>query len=87
MSWKMIENVFRKKYAECLIARKETSDGSKGEAVGLALVSHSCFLSSFSFDIRDRGALSTISSCSPSYTNHPSTSSLIRRGSAFRAST
>ncbi|RSH92656.1 hypothetical protein EHS25_008101 [Saitozyma podzolica] len=33
----MIENVFRKKYAECLIARKETSDGSKGEAVGLAL--------------------------------------------------
>jgi hypothetical protein len=35
----MIENVFRKKYAECLIARKETSDGSKGEAVGLALVS------------------------------------------------
>lgn len=35
----MIENIFKKKYAECMIARVETTDGSKGQAVGLALVS------------------------------------------------
>jgi hypothetical protein len=34
----MIENVFRQKYAECLILRTAAEDGSKGEAVGLALV-------------------------------------------------
>lgn len=34
----MIENVFKKKYAECLILRHTTDAGGKGEAVGLALV-------------------------------------------------
>jgi len=34
----MIENIFKNKFAECLIARLETKDGSKGEAIGLALV-------------------------------------------------
>ncbi|WVR05696.1 hypothetical protein IAU60_002720 [Kwoniella sp. DSM 27419] len=33
----MIKNVFDNKYAECLIARTVTEDGSKGVAVGLAL--------------------------------------------------
>jgi hypothetical protein len=35
----MVENIFKKGYAECMIARTNTSDGSKGEAIGLALVS------------------------------------------------
>jgi hypothetical protein len=35
----MVKNIFQNKYAEVLIARIETSDGIKGEAVGLALVS------------------------------------------------
>lgn len=35
----MIENVFKKGYAECLILRQASDSGSKGEAVGLALVS------------------------------------------------
>lgn len=34
----MLENVFKKKYAECLIARVVGEDGKLGEAVGLALV-------------------------------------------------
>ncbi|KAK1927700.1 acyl-CoA N-acyltransferase [Papiliotrema laurentii] len=33
----MVENIFKKGYAECMIARTNTSDGSKGEAIGLAL--------------------------------------------------
>ncbi|WWC60483.1 uncharacterized protein I303_103056 [Kwoniella dejecticola CBS 10117] len=33
----MIENIFEKGYAECLIARTVNEDGSKGIAVGLAL--------------------------------------------------
>ena len=36
----MVKNVFDNEYAECLIARRETEDGSKGEAIALALVSH-----------------------------------------------
>lgn len=36
----MVKNVFDNGYAECLIARRETEDGSKGEAIALALVSH-----------------------------------------------
>ena len=39
----MIENIFKKGYAECLIARLATTDGSKGEAVGLALVRRTLF--------------------------------------------
>ena len=35
----MIENIFRKKHAECLILRHQSDDSTKGEAVGLALVS------------------------------------------------
>ena len=34
----MVENMFKKGYAQSLILRTATSDGSKGEAVGLALV-------------------------------------------------
>jgi len=34
----MVENIFKKNYAECMIARVSTTDGSKGQAVGLALV-------------------------------------------------
>jgi hypothetical protein len=59
----MSENVFRKKYAECLIARVETSDGSKGEAVGLALVSHSCFLSSLCLDTCVWGPIPVAACC------------------------
>ncbi|WWC88009.1 uncharacterized protein L201_002911 [Kwoniella dendrophila CBS 6074] len=33
----MIENIFEKGYAKCLIARLSNEDGSKGKAVGLAL--------------------------------------------------
>ncbi|WWC68478.1 uncharacterized protein I206_102407 [Kwoniella pini CBS 10737] len=33
----MIENIFEKGYAECLIARTEGENGNKGIAVGLAL--------------------------------------------------
>ncbi|WVN85620.1 uncharacterized protein L203_100769 [Cryptococcus depauperatus CBS 7841] len=33
----MVENIFEKHYAECLIARRESQDGKPGEAVGLAL--------------------------------------------------
>lgn len=39
----MLENVFKKKYAECLIARIAGEDGKLGEAVGLALVSTQTF--------------------------------------------
>jgi hypothetical protein len=35
---KMVKNIFQNKYAEVLIAKVETTDGSQGEAVGLALV-------------------------------------------------
>ena len=34
----MVENIFKKNHAECMIARVSTTDGSKGQAVGLALV-------------------------------------------------
>ncbi|WVQ97078.1 hypothetical protein IAU59_004188 [Kwoniella sp. CBS 9459] len=33
----MVKNIFENKYAECLIARTQPEDGSKGIAVGLAL--------------------------------------------------
>ncbi|WWD18083.1 hypothetical protein CI109_102531 [Kwoniella shandongensis] len=33
----MVKNIFENKYAEVLLARTITEDGSKGEAVGLAL--------------------------------------------------
>ncbi|EAL21982.1 hypothetical protein CNBC1220 [Cryptococcus deneoformans B-3501A] len=33
----MVKNVFDNGYAECLIARRETEDGSKGETIALAL--------------------------------------------------
>lgn len=35
----MIKNVFENNYAECLILRNQEDSSSKGEAVGLALVS------------------------------------------------
>ena len=34
----MIENIFEKKFAECLIARTVNNHNEQGEAVGLALV-------------------------------------------------
>lgn len=83
----MIENVFRKKYAECLIARKETSDGSKGEAVGLALVSCTCFQSSYYLDICDWGVYPSPRAALHDILTTISTSSLIPPGSASQAST
>lgn len=38
----MIQNIFEKKYAECLIARTVSQNGDKGEAIGLALVYNRC---------------------------------------------
>ena len=43
----MVENIFERKYADLFVARTETSDGSKGEAVGFCLVrasNHMVFL-------------------------------------------
>ena len=39
----MIDNIFERKYAQCLIARCPRDNGSKGEAVGMALVNPPSF--------------------------------------------
>jgi len=50
----MIENIFEKNYAECLIARTVVKGGGKGEAIGHAIVHR----------LPERSALTDSSACS-----------------------